>query len=91
MYRAHEERLGAFADSDPHTPRDLHGCEKKGVAGKGICKSMKTKGRQFQLPQRHRSASTGWVGTEKIRGEEQPERDQWRRRKRRDLTDHGER
>jgi hypothetical protein len=27
------------------TPGILHGCEKKGVAEKGICKSMKTKGR----------------------------------------------
>jgi hypothetical protein len=27
------------------TPRVLYGCENKGVAGKGICKVMKTKGR----------------------------------------------
>ena len=27
-----------------HIPRDLHGCEKKRVAGKGIRKGMKTKG-----------------------------------------------
>jgi len=26
-----------------HPPRDLDGCEKKGVAGKGVCKVMKRK------------------------------------------------
>ena len=30
----------------PHTPGDLYGCETKGVAQKGIRKSMKTKGEQ---------------------------------------------
>jgi len=30
------------------TPRDLYGCETKGVAGKGICKVMKTKGQQIE-------------------------------------------
>jgi hypothetical protein len=27
----------------PHTPWDLHGCEKKGVAREGFCKRMKIK------------------------------------------------
>ena len=30
------------------TTGDLYGCETKGVAGKGICKSMKTKGKQIR-------------------------------------------
>ena len=38
-----ELRIGSV---HPHTPGVLYGCERKGVAGKGICKSMKTKGRQ---------------------------------------------
>ena len=28
----------------PTPPRVLYGCANKGVAGKGVCKSMKTKG-----------------------------------------------
>jgi hypothetical protein len=31
---------------EDHTPRVLHGCEKKRFAEKGICKSLKTLGRQ---------------------------------------------
>ena len=27
----------------PHTPGVLYGCETKGVAGRGICKNMKTR------------------------------------------------
>src|SRR5260370_27766116 len=38
-----ELRIGSV---HPHTPGVLYGCERKGVAGKGICKRMKTKGRQ---------------------------------------------
>jgi hypothetical protein len=33
----------------------LYGCENTGVAGKGVCKVVKTKGEQkLDLPQRHR-------------------------------------
>jgi hypothetical protein len=65
--------------------------ENKGIAGKAIRKSMKTKGRQIRVTQRHRSPPTGRAGTEKIRGQERLERDHWRRRKKRDPADHGER
>ena len=44
------------------TPVVLHGCEKKGVPGKGICKSMKTKepisGRATK-----REGVSGWEGS----------------------------
>jgi hypothetical protein len=32
-----------MADFAPHTPGNADGCEMKGVAGKAVCKDMKTK------------------------------------------------
>ncbi len=43
--QAEEPRHG---NAPPHPRGDLDGCEKKGVAGKGICKSMKTKERGWR-------------------------------------------
>ncbi len=40
-----EAERGADVPRDPHTPRgDLYGCQNKGLARTGVCKSMKTKG-----------------------------------------------
>jgi hypothetical protein len=40
-----ETERGADVPRDPHTPRgDLYGCQNKGLARTGVCKSMKTKG-----------------------------------------------
>ena len=30
-----------------HTPGVLHGCERKGVAGRGVCNDMKKKAREM--------------------------------------------
>jgi hypothetical protein len=40
-----QTRPTVFPDA-PHTPGNLHRCESKGVAGKAIRKTMKTKGAQ---------------------------------------------
>jgi len=45
--RALGKRVAGKAAEYPPTG-DLYGCETKGVAGKGICKSMKTKGKQIR-------------------------------------------
>jgi hypothetical protein len=40
-------KLGTLGVLEGDTPGDLDGCEKKGFAGKGIRKVMKTKGTEF--------------------------------------------
>jgi len=59
--QAEEPRHG---NAPPHPRGDLDGCEKKGVAGKGICKSMKTKEQRLEVGSRRfdepgRAASSG--------------------------------
>ena len=57
-----EKQVGS-QDFDPTPPRVLNGCEKKGVAGKGICKSMKTKGhlgRQGRTNERPNAGKSDW-------------------------------
>ncbi len=39
-------RKAQFGKGYPTPPGDLHGCETKGIAGKGICKYVKTNGEQ---------------------------------------------
>jgi hypothetical protein len=45
------------AQGTPHKPGVLYGCENKGIAGKGICKNMKT--RTIKIDG---SRKTPWVG-----------------------------
>jgi hypothetical protein len=52
------------------TPRVLYGCENKGVAGKGIRKSMKTKGsgKQWRVTSDERGEFDGHTGAPETTG-----------------------